>query len=163
MPKIDLKQFIPAAWWEEGDTVRVYVYRAFRIPRATLKLPTIINLNHTRVVFLCGQLDYMDFSQALKFSDDGNMQFDQSKISLAHTDDGIFSCAFVLGKRAESEPIIRNRLSEAIALLAIANGRNIAFEKVFECSFEKNRISFVSPTVESPGWFPPPNIGANNN
>lgn len=163
--KIKLTDFAPKEWFPtvEGSSVWISCYRALRIPEETSH-PFTINLSGVIAVILKGQIQYLDTTSIyLELTPEEELKVRMPNVQQRFTADGFHMLLLtpfeVSGQRRE-EALVKQQLQETVGLLTAMNGRNMAFGPVFDNVFSMSgdKILANSSAMESPLWFPKPDI-----
>ncbi|MEE3717863.1 hypothetical protein V2H45_14065 [Tumidithrix elongata RA019] len=165
---IRLIDLAPEEWFSSKETSSIWIscYRIFRVLPDNLATSGIINLPDVVVVPLWGQVRYTDASQAkIVFITEEKWEFDVSQIQEKDTLEGAYILLispFVVDGQERPEPEVRQVLQETVALFMAMNGRNTAFELVFDniLPMTGEKTTVISPMVENPLWFSAPNFSS---
>jgi Apea-like HEPN len=128
----------PQEWFSNKETSSIWVscYRIFRVSPDILETSKIINLLDVVVLPLWGTIHYIDSSQAkMVFITEEKCQIDTSLMCEKDTLEGayvILISPYIIDGRERQEIEVRQSLQETIALLIAMNGRNAAFEFIFD-------------------------------
>jgi hypothetical protein len=159
-----LRDWIPASWLEPsyGGAVWQTGYRVLRANRdALLTGPQIFDAVDARAMLLWGRLSYLDFKRMpVTFSDDGAPTFTISPATETAEGTYLLIACPIQGTLQGGEAAARQRIEAAVGFLGLFLGRNVVYERLFDAAIEVStgQMHYVSPFVENPLYFPPPNL-----
>jgi hypothetical protein len=149
--------------------VWIAAYRVFRLreENAVAQQPTVFDVVQTRVRahLYVGDLRYTDFAAArLRLEAADRYALDTSNVRERTDPTGAYLLLltpFDVDGTPGSERDTRDRLDAVVGLLIALEGRNAAFEKVFESvhHFGTGLTTGWSGTVTTPQWYRSPDLG----
>lgn len=156
----------PQEWFlnKEASSIWISCYRIFRVLPVSLQTCGIINFPEVVAFPLWGKVRYIDASQAkIVFLTEEQWEFDTSQIQGKETLEGAYILLitpYIVDGQERQETKVRQILQETIALLMAMNGRNTAFELIFDNIFPMTgeNPTVISPAVENPLWFSKPDF-----
>lgn len=157
--------FVPREWFPtlEGSSLWISCYRTLRISEQagnplTMTLPGVV------AVLLVGQVTYLDTTYVyLELTPQDEVIVRTPNVQLRSTPDGVYLLLltpFEISGQKREEALVKQKLQETVGLLSAMNGRNMVFDPVFDNVFSMagDKISANSSTMESPLWFPKPDV-----
>ncbi len=165
---VRLIDLAPKEWFSDKATSSIWIscYRVFRVSPDSLATLATINLPEVFAVILWGKVHYIDSSQAkITFITEGKWQLNASQIQEKDTLEGAYillMAPYIVDGKERREIEVRQLLQETIALLMALDGRNAAFELIFDniAPMTGENVTAISPVVENPLWFPAPDFSA---
>ncbi len=163
--KIETKKFTDYAnpmWFKSTIESSVWItgYNAHNIINSDLFETRIVDLEHVRLVLLNGTINYLDASNAkIEILQHNELHFDASKIVQKSEPHG-FYVLFLLPFGADGtfgdEGLTRDRIRDAVGLLAILFGKNFVFKHLFDnvTKLGRDETSVFSDPAENSHWFP---------
>ncbi|RCJ30513.1 hypothetical protein A6769_33175 [Nostoc punctiforme NIES-2108] len=159
---IRLIDLVPNEWFsvKEKSSIWISCYRIFRTLANFSSGCITIKLPNVSAVILLGKVHYLDSSLArIEYITEEQWSFDVSKIQERDTPEGTYLLLltpFDIDGQEGNEPAVKQLLQETVALLISINGRNIAFEHIFDNIAPMNGgpLTVISPVSENPLWFP---------
>jgi hypothetical protein len=171
MPEqLNLTDFISPDWFKDKNKSAVWIrsYRIFRIPMESIKKIETINLSDVKAVILPGILHYLDTKQSrIEHVTETDWPVNLLNVKEQDTFPGVYLILLTpstVDGNEIADAVIEKRLKEVVGLLMVLNGRNIAFEHIYDniITFEGNKISATSQVTENPLVFPAPIISSEN-
>lgn len=156
---------IPQHWFTKPSESAVWVsgYRILRADKEGLKLAGIFDYEKLRVIIGYGQIQYFDASAVKpEISHDGNVVLRNGAKEIRTTELGwlVIVQPYVVNGIEQAEQYVRNRAGMYAGLYAAVNGRNMAFERVFDNTvrLKDGQITVSSDSWVTPKAFPVPDI-----
>jgi len=165
---IRLIDLAPQDWFSCKETSSIWVscYRVFRVSPDSLAASGNISLPWAIALPLWGQVHYTDVSQAkIVHITEEEWEFDASQIQEKNTLEGayiILIAPYAVDGHKRPETEVRQVLQETVALFMAMNGRNAAFELMFDniLPMTGENTMVISPVVENPLCFPAPDFSS---
>lgn len=166
---ITIQQMIPDGWKINIERSSVWLsgYRMMRLSKKDfIAGPKIIDLVDSRLMFVYGKINYLNSDAATpRFTNEGNPVLNTANLKTS-TEEGAYLIVILRNKNngvEEDERKIRERISDTIGLVIAFNGRNMAYEHIFDyvvdlAGYEQSVIGRVA-TV--PRGYPLPNISSS--
>lgn len=157
---------VPDDWFRNKKESSIWIrcFRIFCVPQEIISPPIIINLSDLVLVALHGQVPYLDSSLTrIEYNTEAQPRFDTSQLQLRYTLEGayiVLITPFKIDGQEGNEPVVKKRLQEVSGLLLALNGKNMAFEMIFDniMTLNNNSISVFSTVTENPLFFSPPDV-----
>ncbi len=148
--------------WSHSNTqgAWVSVFQMCRIDGAQLSNGfKSINFGMCKVVLVYGQLSFQNTKNVYNIKE--NQLSMEVEFEVKETNLGYYlivvTPADINGINL-SEPLIKERIANGLALLTVVNGKNIAYLHVFDQIFYKDKLSLMSPVIENPFAMKAPDI-----
>ena len=125
-------------WFSSKETSSIWIscYRIFRVSPSSLATFEVINLPNVVIVPIWGKVRYTDASQLkIVFITEEKWEVDASQVQEKETLEGAYILLispYVIDGKERPESEVRQVLQETVALLMAINGRNTAFELIFD-------------------------------
>lgn len=163
--EIETKNFTDYAnpkWFKSpvGSSVWITGYRANKIVNSDEFETKFIDLEYVRLVILNGTINYLDASNAkIEILQYDQFHFDVSKIAQKSEPPGfyvLFLLPFDTDGAFGDEALTRDRIRDAVGLLATLFGKNFVSKHLFDnvTKLDKGETSAFSEATENPHWFP---------
>lgn len=141
----DLRQYIPPGWLDgtEGNAVWIAAYRILWPLEAKLKeSPKLFDLGDVRGIALLGTIRYPLPGHAkveLRSEEEWEYSWPAPEAAATATECHLLLITpYVLGRESGHAVLARQRVGFAVGLLTAYNGRNIAYERLFEVALNSS-------------------------
>ncbi len=169
MNTVKIQDMAPKTWFKDPKESSIWLtcYKAFRMPLEQLNGFHTVDLEKTRLVFLNGTLNYFEAGKPkTEIGSDGQFVMDAGQPSMKTTSQGTYVlliAPFEVDGVENSEAETRDKIRDAIGLLANLFGRNIVFQHMFDnvIQLDGDKTTSFSQTFENPFFFPEVNFNSN--
>jgi hypothetical protein len=166
---VKLRDLAPEGWFTDPAKSSLWFsgYRALRVPNEYLKTIELVDLQHVRVIFVRGTINYLDASASkIEIISETQWTFDADKIVHKSAPEGTYVliiAPYVVDGTPGIEAATRDHVRDAVGLLATLYGRNVVYQHLFDNLVElaEEKRSVFSPTTENPLWFPAVNLSTD--
>lgn len=160
-----ITDLIPSHWFKKSDTSSIWItaYRILLADIEKLKRPCIYDFSNVRVIISLGKLQYLNAKNIyVEIDNDGNLIFNGAP-QADETKDGCWLLIiqpYVVDGIELNEYEIKTRAGSYAALYGAINGRNMAFERIFDniAELRDGKSTASSSPFINPKAFPRPNL-----
>lgn len=159
--RVGYEELVRPEWFSREDSVLWTAgYRVLRAPLAAFPSgPYLFDFGDVRAVVSWGTLRYLDTAATKVWLTDAHeWHFDAKDVVEKSTPEGRHIVFLTALPNESTEPQARAAVAAARGLLTVLNGRNMAWDCVYENVVRRTQRSGYSPTWESPLAFPVPDL-----
>ncbi len=160
-----ITNLVPFHWFKRNEASSIWItaYRILLADIGQMKSPRIYDFSNARVIISFGQLQYLNAKNIhVEIDNDGNFKFDGSLQADVTPEGGwlLIVQPYIVDGVELNEYEIRARSGSYAALYGAINGRNMAFERVFDniAALSDGKSTASSPSFINPHAFPRPNL-----
>lgn len=161
-----IKDLAPVDWFNSKDSSSIWItaYRIMLANKEQLAVSHLFDFEKLRILVFYGNLKYLDVSQIrAEINNDGNIKIDGEFIKSRDTGEGAWLLLiqpYVIDGVEQREYEIKARAGFYAALYAAINGRNMAFDRIFDniVALSDGKQTASSPTFINPNAFPRPDL-----
>lgn len=163
--KTSVANIIPQQWFKKPEESSVWMsaFRTLLVDKKQFTGATIHDYDQIRILILFGTLDYLDSGQIKVEIDQNGMLKFSGQPKMAKTPESawlVILQPFKIDGVEQNEYNIRTKAGSYASIYTAINGRNMAFELVFENTIfiANGNISAATDSVINPHSFPKPDV-----